>query len=308
MMQRELPEYFRSLDLALDEHERKGTLKGDATYLRIYDQLARDLALSGVGKDQIPIGAESCGHLSTFNRLGHLMSKPLKSETGDAFISTDAIIPTKMSTWTRGEKITAWSVVVAVLTLIAAALVVPEFRRIIGLEKPIGTGQTRSQPEPTTRASEPKAHAPDKPVVAESAKDVRELRQQNRVTRIEQVESGKTLEEIPVNSYGFANGLDFIFRRAFIELRQLRASRLIRDFEVHKLADGSALIVGYVGKETLTRLREGLRQGESVTLYSDSWKEASNLVAIPLTRLLCTRSRVIDIEKGTVGALDCQAD
>ena len=61
--QRELVEYFRSLELALNEQKEKGTPKGDPTYSRIYTQLARDLAHLGIGRDGIPEAAKSCGHL-----------------------------------------------------------------------------------------------------------------------------------------------------------------------------------------------------------------------------------------------------
>jgi hypothetical protein len=41
-------EYFRSLELALNEQKKKGTPKGDPTYSRIYTQLARDIASVGI--------------------------------------------------------------------------------------------------------------------------------------------------------------------------------------------------------------------------------------------------------------------
>jgi hypothetical protein len=75
--QREVGEYFRSLELALNEQERKGTPKGDPTYSRIYTQLARDLGHIGIARDELPEAAKVCGHLSTFERLEHLMKKPV---------------------------------------------------------------------------------------------------------------------------------------------------------------------------------------------------------------------------------------
>jgi len=75
--QRELVEYFRSLELALNEHKEKGTPKGDPTYSRIYTQLSRDLAKIGIARDELPEAAKSCGHISTFERLEQLMKKPM---------------------------------------------------------------------------------------------------------------------------------------------------------------------------------------------------------------------------------------
>ena len=56
--QRAVVEYFRSLELALNDHKGKGTPIGDPTYSRIYTQLARDLAplevLHGMGFQRPP--------------------------------------------------------------------------------------------------------------------------------------------------------------------------------------------------------------------------------------------------------------
>jgi hypothetical protein len=73
--QRAVGEYFKSLELALNEQEKKGTPKGDATYSRIYTQLARDLGHLGIARDELLEAAKVSGHLSIFERLEHLMKK-----------------------------------------------------------------------------------------------------------------------------------------------------------------------------------------------------------------------------------------
>src|SRR2546423_1775694 len=75
--QPEVVEYFRSLEIALNEQKKKGTPKGDPTYSRIYTQLARDIAQIGIARDELPKAAKICGHLSTFERLEQLMKKPV---------------------------------------------------------------------------------------------------------------------------------------------------------------------------------------------------------------------------------------
>ena len=65
------------LPAAPSEHKEKGTPKGDPTYSRLYTQLARDLANLGIGRDEIPEAAKSCGHTSTFEHLEQLMKKPV---------------------------------------------------------------------------------------------------------------------------------------------------------------------------------------------------------------------------------------
>jgi len=76
-IQPEVVGYFSSLELALNVHKKKGTPKGDPTYSRMYTQLARDLAHLGIGRDEIPEAAKSCGHISTFEHLEQLMKKPV---------------------------------------------------------------------------------------------------------------------------------------------------------------------------------------------------------------------------------------
>ena len=75
--QREVAEYFTSLELALNEQEKKHTPKGDPTYSRIYTQLARDAAQRGITRDELPEAAKICGHISTFEHLEQLMKKPV---------------------------------------------------------------------------------------------------------------------------------------------------------------------------------------------------------------------------------------
>jgi hypothetical protein len=75
--QREVAEYFRDLEVALNEQKEKGTPKGDPAYSRIYTQLARDISQIGIARDELREAAKICGHLSTFERLEQLMKKPV---------------------------------------------------------------------------------------------------------------------------------------------------------------------------------------------------------------------------------------
>ncbi|HYL84331.1 MAG TPA: hypothetical protein VE263_08860 [Candidatus Angelobacter sp.] len=75
--QREVADYFRDLERALNEQKEKGTPKGDPAYSRIYTQLAKDIFQIGVGRDELREAAKVCGHLSTFERLEQLMKKPI---------------------------------------------------------------------------------------------------------------------------------------------------------------------------------------------------------------------------------------
>ena len=75
--QRAVVEYFKDLERALNEEKEKGTPKGDPAYSRIYTQLAREIFQIGIARDELPEAARVCGHLGTFERLEHLMKKPM---------------------------------------------------------------------------------------------------------------------------------------------------------------------------------------------------------------------------------------
>jgi hypothetical protein len=76
--QREVAEYFRDLEVALNEQKEKGTPKGDPAYSRIYTQLARDISQIGIARDELREAAKICGHLGTFEHLEQLMKKPVR--------------------------------------------------------------------------------------------------------------------------------------------------------------------------------------------------------------------------------------
>lgn len=217
----------------------------------------------------------------------------------------NVMICIKMRKWSRNERIGAAALIVAVITLVGS-FVVPEVRRDLSLGKaPI------DQPPPPVSAEPTNPKVLEEPIVAQTAKDASELRQQNRVERLKDTESGKTISEIPPGSFGFAMGIEFVVRP--VGEIELDPVGLRDEFEVQKLADRTTLLVGYVGPETLENLREGLVSGRSLTLYADAWKEASNLVAVPAGRLKFIRTRLVEIQEENgkrlsfTNALDCQA-
>jgi len=176
---------------------------------------------------------------------------------------------------------------------------------IVSFRKPASSLPRQAEPPvvPTATAQERSG-----PLVAQVAKDAHALRQLNHVTRIADTESEKSLPEIPANSYGFTIG-SWVADLGLDKLPILSKGGF---FEIQKLADGTAMIVGYVGQESLDRLREGLAEGSTLIVYSDPWKDAPNIVAIPLDRLKCARSRTLYPENTQhkiteIEALDCDA-
>ena len=155
--------------------------------------------------------------------------------------------------WNRADKMSVVMMVIGVLAIIVA-LTVPESRTFLGLEKAQRAQQTESP-----SISAPPGRDSSRLLPARFAKNIRELREENHLARLADSESEKFFPEIPSNSYGFVNGLSLV-SSTLNELR-IETNRTLHTFEIQKLADGNALVVGYVGPETFDRLREGLLAG-----------------------------------------------
>jgi hypothetical protein len=178
---------------------------------------------------------------------------------------------------------------VAILTLVGM-FVVPEVRRYFRIEK---SASEPSSASVGTTGGIPKQNL----LVAETAATIQDMRRDHNVNLIAQVESEKTVDEIPPNSYSFAYVSGFTHELPLT----ITSKGSVTLVEIHKLHDGSVSVIGYVGPETLIRLREGIAPSETFTFYSGSLKEAANIIAIPQSRFRCNRTR--DVDK--VVALDC---
>jgi hypothetical protein len=75
--QSQLVQYFKDLELALDEQRKKGTPGGDPTYAHMSKDLITDFALVGIGQDKIAAFAQQCGHAGTLERLEKLNRKAI---------------------------------------------------------------------------------------------------------------------------------------------------------------------------------------------------------------------------------------
>jgi hypothetical protein len=209
-----------------------------------------------------------------------------------------------MRRWNRGEKIGAVALVAAFAALPAAYLVVPEVRRFFRLER-----EPMPFTNPVTTSSVSSVPKTGNKTVGVFARSVGELRKSNSVTRMEETESGKPLREIPLGSFGFANPIDL---RYSVEDLRLQPYSPEDRFEVHNLPNGEVELLGYVGPETLQRVRSGLSHGEAITFFSDRWMAASNLVAVPLGRFDCPRERIVPLDEPNqksrriLSALDCK--
>jgi len=104
--------------------------------------------------------------------------------------------------------------------------------------------------------------------------DLEQLRAQRGLRHLETAEEGTTAALIANGVYGFTYSP--------AEAVPLFTKKTWHSFEVHKLADGSQLLVGFVtGKEA-----ESVRSGTQteITLFPDPWDSSTELVSIPLAR------------------------
>lgn len=210
-----------------------------------------------------------------------------------------------MRTWKRAEKLTAAGVAVAIVA-IAVSLFVPEVRRSFGLGQEFSNSATQNKQAPSISSIDTGPR-----ITGASAHDVDELRTRNKVVRMKDTESDKPLSEVPAGSFGFALPSELMLHSP--EQVRVEPRGYADNFELHKLADGHIELLGYVGPETLDHLRFGLHSGEEVTFYSDAWKDAPNLVAVPISQFKCNRDRTVELETSQkhptlLDALDCKAD
>jgi hypothetical protein len=132
---------------------------------------------------------------------------------------------------------------------------------------------------------------------------------------MQETESGESLSEVPAGSFGFTPSEFLAYPFAYTPLEKVPIDahgHYYGALETHKVADGHSEVLVFVGPETLERIRHGLHEGEKLTIYTDAWKEASNLVTIPIARIQCERNRTLSPDKGDptyhLCALDCQVN
>jgi hypothetical protein len=206
--------------------------------------------------------------------------------------------------WTRAEKWTAAGTIAGIVAIFVAVLF-PEIRKLVHLEK--AAFSQSSSPSNLSSHDQPVYE----PLQVVTAKDFADLRRLSQVALIRESESGKTLSEIPPGSFGFTLASEIVEHGlGFHPELDVNSSALPNEFEIHKLRDGTGLLVGCVGPETLSLLQEGLQPKISFSIYTGSWKEAAKFVGVSLSQITCARSRDLSIEVGAkqkyVGVLDCQ--
>lgn len=131
-------------------------------------------------------------------------------------------------------------------------------------------------------------------VVIETAGSEAELRRQMRVQNHVAELSIRTVRfsEAPIGSFGFiapqALGMALVTQSPDLQLERVASAS--HAYEIHKLADGSGLLVGFMDRETAFQIAPTERpKNLRIALYSNSVEKAPIIVAVPLTKVMVDR-------------------
>jgi hypothetical protein len=133
-------------------------------------------------------------------------------------------------------------------------------------------------------------------VFIETAGSETELRQQlrakNGVAELSPSTPGIRFSAAPTGSFGFiapqSLGMALVTQSPDLPLE--RTPPAANAFEIQKLADGSGMLVGFVGPDLKPQLTPSERpKNIRLTLYSNPSDKAPHIVAVPVVKLLADR-------------------
>lgn len=110
-----------------------------------------------------------------------------------------------------------------------------------------------------------------------ATKEIEDLRLQHKVRLVTDEEEGTGIDRLPAGVYGFTYS-------PAADNYPLFNKQEINAYESHKLADGSAVLVGYLTRQetdTLTTTKESA----VIHLFPNPKGEATNLVVLPIARV-----------------------
>jgi len=137
----------------------------------------------------------------------------------------------------------------------------------------------------------------------------RQLRSKNEVSALSVSSTVTRFSAAPTGSYGFITpkllGLALITQSPDLSLELTPSTP--NAFEIHKLADGSGMLVGFVEANLKPQLTPSQRpKNVRLALYSNPSEKAPHIVAVPLVKLLVDRmpTRLDPKEPGSTVLLD----
>ena len=137
----------------------------------------------------------------------------------------------------------------------------------------------------------------------------RQLRAKNGVSELSSATSVIRFSVAPTGSFGFVTpkllGMALITQSPDLPLEQIPP--VSNAFEIHKLADGSGMLVGFVEANLKPQLTASQRpKNVRLGLYSNPSDKAPHIVAVPLVKLVVDRmpTRLDPKEPGSAVLLD----
>jgi hypothetical protein len=120
----------------------------------------------------------------------------------------------------------------------------------------------------------------------------RQLRSKNGVGELGASTSNVLFSQAPTGSFGFIVpkllGLALVTQSPDLALD--RAAPSTNAFEIHKLADGSGMLVGFVAPDLMPQVAPSLRpKNIRLALHSNPSGKATRIVAVPLVKLVADR-------------------
>ena len=117
----------------------------------------------------------------------------------------------------------------------------------------------------------------------------RQLRTKNGVAELSAPASGIRFSVAPIGSYGFITprllGLALVTRSPDLPLEA--APSVANAYEIHKLVDGSGMLVGFVAAELTPLLTPSQRpKNVRLSIHSNPSETAPYIVAVPLVKLV----------------------
>lgn len=134
-------------------------------------------------------------------------------------------------------------------------------------------------------------------VVIETAGSEAELRRQMRTKNgVAELHTGRIpFSQAPTGSFGFIApqflGMALVTQSPDLALE--RVAPAANAYEIHKLADGSGLVVGFMGKDLVADVTPSQRpKNIRIALYSNPSDKAPLIAAVPLIKLMLDRMPV----------------
>ena len=134
-------------------------------------------------------------------------------------------------------------------------------------------------------------------VVIETTGSEGELRRQLRAKNgVAELSTATTrFSQAPTGSYGFIApqflGMALVTQSPDLALE--RVPPAANAYEIHKLADGSGLLVGFIGSDLMAQVTPSNRpKNIRIALYSNPSEKAPHIAAVPLVKLMVDRMPV----------------